>query len=185
VPQLVLVRHAMPETRPEVPAERWSLGEAGRTAARRLARALPAEPFVLTSDEPKAEQTAREVLAVCGGTLRVDERVAETRRPHVWAANYRELTRQYLAGRQHLAWEAREAVIGRFDAAVREGLQTSERAPLVVASHGQALTLWLTSVRAIHDPPRFWSELTFPDAWTVNVHLSPDALLADAPKRLR
>jgi hypothetical protein len=31
---VILVRHAMPEVRPEVPAERWELGEAGRAAAR-------------------------------------------------------------------------------------------------------------------------------------------------------
>jgi hypothetical protein len=55
-----------------------------------------------------------------------------------------------------------------------------------VVSHGQALTLWLRSVGAIDDAPRFWSELDFPDAWTVTVRWSEGALLAaDAPARHR
>jgi broad specificity phosphatase PhoE len=99
--QVVLVRHAMPETQPDAPAERWRLGDNGRAAARELADALPRAPFALTSDEPKAQQTAAEIVAICGGTLAVDARVAETRRPHVWDASFRELARQYVAGHQH------------------------------------------------------------------------------------
>jgi broad specificity phosphatase PhoE len=173
--QVVLVRHAMPGTQPDVPAERWRLGDDGRAAARRLAGALPRAPFALTSDEPKAQQTAQELIAVCGGTLAVDARVAETRRPHVWDASFRELARQYVAGHQHSGWEPHDAVVGRSDAAVRAGLGASHGAPLVVVTHGQALTLWLRSVGAIDDAPRFWSELDFPDASTVTVRWSEGA----------
>jgi broad specificity phosphatase PhoE len=178
--QVVLVRHAMPETQPDVPAERWRLGDDGRAAARELADALPRAPFALTSDEPKAQQTAEELVAICGGTLAVDARVAETRRPHVWDASFRELARQYVAGCQRPGWEPHQAVVGRFDAAVRAGLGARHGAPLVVVTHGQALTLWLRSVGAIDDAPRFWSELEFPDAWTVTVPWSEGALLAAA-----
>jgi broad specificity phosphatase PhoE len=143
-------------------------------------------PFTLTSDEPKAQQTAEELVAVCGGTVAVDARVAETRRPNVWDVNFRELARQYVIGRQHRGWEPHDAVVGRFDAAVRAGLGANQAAPLVVVSHGQALTLWLRSVGAIADAPSFWSELAFPDAWTVRVRWSRGALLADdAPVRVR
>ena len=184
--QVVLVRHAMPETQPDVPAERWRLGDDGRAAARELARALPLAAYVLTSDEPKARQTAEEVVAVCGGTIAVDARVAETRRPHVWDVDFRELARQYVAGRQHSGWEPRDAVVGRFDAAIRDALGASRGAPLVVVNHGQALTLWLRSVGAVDDAPGFWSELAFPDAWTVSVRWSHGALLTgDAPVHVR
>jgi broad specificity phosphatase PhoE len=110
VAQVVLVRHAMPEVRPDVPAERWRLGDEGRAAARDLAGALPREPLTLTSDEPKAWQTAQELVTVCGGTLAVDARVAETRRPPLWDESFRELARQFVAGRQHPGWEPHEAV---------------------------------------------------------------------------
>jgi broad specificity phosphatase PhoE len=186
VTQLVLVRHAMPEIQRHIPAERWELGEDGRAAARTLARALPRMPFTLTSDEPKAQQTAEELLAVCGGTVAIDARVAETGRPRVWDVSFRELARQYVTGRRHHGWEAHDAVASRFDAAVRAGLDASQAAPLIVVSHGQALTLWLRSVGAIADAPSFWSELAFPDAWTVRVRWSRGALVADdAPVRVK
>jgi len=35
--RLYLIRHAMPVLEPDVPAERWRLGEEGRAAARALA----------------------------------------------------------------------------------------------------------------------------------------------------
>jgi broad specificity phosphatase PhoE len=104
VAQVLLVRHAMPEVRPDVPAERWRRGDEG---------------------------------------------------PH-------------------------EAVVERFDAAVRAGLAASQAAPLIVVDHGQALTLWLHSVGAVDDAPGFWSQLAFPDAWTVSVRWSDGALVADA-----
>jgi broad specificity phosphatase PhoE len=175
----------MPLMQPEVPADLWRLGDDGRAAARELAGALPHAPLVVTSDEPKAQQTAEEVVAVCAGTVTVDARVAETRRPHAWDANFSELARQFVAGRHHVGWEAQYAIVRRFDAAVRETLGASYKAPVVVVTHGQALTLWLRSVGAVDDAPRFWSELTFPDAWMVTVEWSQGALLAaDAPARV-
>jgi broad specificity phosphatase PhoE len=171
--QVVLVRHAMPVMEPDVPAERWRLGDDGRAAARDLAAALPRAPFAVTSDEPKAQQTAQEVVAVCGGTVTVDARVAETRRPHAWDEHFAERARQFVAGRRHDGWEPQHAVIARFDAAVREALDASNGAPVVVVTHGQALTLWLQSIGAVDDAARFWSELAFPDAWMVTVERSP------------
>ena len=94
--------------------------------------------------------------------------------------SFRELARQFVAGRQHPGWEPHEAVVERFDAAVRAGLAASQAAPLIVVDHGQALTMWLHSVGAVDDAPGFWSQLAFPDAWTVSVRWSDGALVADA-----
>jgi broad specificity phosphatase PhoE len=186
VAEVVLVRHAMPERQSDVPAERWRLGDAGRAAARELAGALPRELFAVTSDEPKAQQTAEELIAVCGGTLAVDARVAETHRPRAWDEGFRERARQYVGGRRHAGWEPQEAVVARFDAAVRAGLGALGTAPLIVVSHGQALTLWLRSVGAVDDAPSFWSALAFPDAWMVSVRRWGGALRADAaPARVQ
>jgi broad specificity phosphatase PhoE len=166
---VILVRHAMPEVRPEVPAERWELGEAGRAAARALARALPPAPFVLSSDEPKARQTADAIVAVGGGTLAIDAGLAEAGRPPGWEADFRARAREYVGGREHAGWEPHAAVVARVDAAVRAGLRACGDTPLVVVGHGQALTLWLRDIGAIADAPRFWSELAFPDAWAADL----------------
>jgi broad specificity phosphatase PhoE len=183
--QVVLVRHAMPVVEPTVPPEQWRLGDDGRAAARRLAEALPRAPFAVTSDEPKAKQTAEEVVAVCGGSLTVDARVGETRRPHAWDPGFAELARQFVAGQRHDGWESQAAVVSRFDAAVRDALGASRGATVVVVDHGQALTLWLESVGAVTDAPRFWSALRYPDAWTVTLERSRGALLAtSAPARV-
>jgi hypothetical protein len=69
--------------------------------------------------------------------------------------------------------------------AVRDALDASDAALLVVVDHGQALTLWLRSVGAVADAPRFWSALAYPDAWTITLVWSRGALLATgAPARL-
>jgi broad specificity phosphatase PhoE len=186
VAQVVLVRHAMPVMQSQVPADLWRLDDEGRAATRELAGALPRAPFAVTSDEPKAQQTAEELVGAGGGTLTVDTQVAETRRPHVWDANFAELARQFVGGRQHPGWETQDAVVSRFDAAVREALAASRGAPVVVVTHGQALTLWLCRVEAVDDGPRFWSEHAFPDAWTVSLGWSRSALVAEhAPVRLK
>jgi broad specificity phosphatase PhoE len=183
--QIVLVRHAMPVMEPEVPPDRWRLGDEGRAAARELAHALPRAPFAVTSDEPKARESAEELVAVCGGTLTVDARVAETRRPRGWDANFAESARQLVAGRRHDGWESQHAVVARFDSAVREAVEARAGAPLVVVTHGQALTLWLQSIGAVDDAPRFWSELAFPDAWIVTLERARSALVAATLARTR
>ena len=116
-----------------------------------------------------------------GGTLIVDARVTETRRPHVWEADFAQRVRAFLAGHDHDGWEPRHAVAGRFDAAVRDALASSHGAPVVVFSHGQALTLWLRSVGAVQDPAGFWSELRLPDAWTITLKRAQGALVAAGP----
>jgi hypothetical protein len=39
----------------------------------------------------------------------------------------------------------------------------------VVASHGMAMTVWLTAAIGLEDPIGFWSELRFPDALAVDL----------------
>jgi broad specificity phosphatase PhoE len=174
---VILVRHAMPEVRPDVPAQSWELGEAGRAAARALARVLPPAPFALTSDEPKARQTAEEIVGVQGGTLAVDARLGEARRPPGWDAEFRARAREYVGGREHAGWEPHAEVVARVDAAVRAGLSAALAAPLVVVGHGQALALWLRATGAIDDAAQFWSALALPDAWAAGLD-------GDAPVRV-
>ena len=185
VTDIVLVRHAMPDTDRFRAAELWHLDAKGRMAARRLARALPPEPLVLTSQEPKAVQTAEEIAAVRSGDVEVDARVREARRPPGWDERYRERARRYVGGQHYVGWEPQEAVVRRFDAAVQDGLGARGDAPLVIVNHGLALTLWLQSVGAVADVESFWAGLASPDAWTVGVRPSGPTLLAGPPERLR
>src|SRR4051794_36362607 len=104
----------MPVTNPNVPPDEWPLGPQGERAARALA--VPRGARVITSDERKALETARQLGPA---TLTVDPRVREARRPHEWRDDFRALARAYVAGTQHDGWEDHARLIARFDAAIR------------------------------------------------------------------
>jgi 2,3-bisphosphoglycerate-dependent phosphoglycerate mutase len=146
---VILVRHAMPELDPAVPHHDWHLGEAGRAAARELAAHLSRDARVVSSDEPKARETAEEL----GLPVRLDARLREVSRPAVWRDDYRALARRYVGGESLPGWEPHDAVIARFRAAA-----TAD----IVVTHGLAMTLFLGQDAA------FWEELRFPDAWRVS-----------------
>ena len=157
---LILVRHAMPAFSPDVPADEWTLSAEGLAAAQVLAGHLPAGARLVASTEPKAYQT----LEPAGPVLR-DGRFAEVRREgEPWDGPFRELRRSYVSGVDHAGWEPRSAVAARFEAGVREHLAAANGQPLVVASHGMAMTVWLSTRLGLPDPGQFWADLRFPDA---------------------
>jgi broad specificity phosphatase PhoE len=159
----------MPEIRRDVPPERWHLDAEGKAAARALAQVLPARPLLVTSPEPKARETAEELLAVRGGNLRLDGRLAEARRdaPYGGIDEFRRLAEAYVGGVTHPGWEARAAVAARVGGAVQDGRAAAGRRPLVMVSHGLAITAWLLVDAGIEDPGAFWAALRLPDAWRV------------------
>ena len=182
--QLFVVRHALPDTDPAVDPELWPLGDESREAARRLARALPPDPLVLSSDETRAAHTAAELVAVRGGRVEIDARLREAYRPSRWYRDYRERAYRYVLGQTYEGWEPHETVARRFDTAVQIALDSRRGAPLVIVSHGLAITLWLQSVGAVPDGGAFWNALTFPDAWRVSVRPNGHSLLATAATRM-
>jgi broad specificity phosphatase PhoE len=111
---VILVRHAMPELDPAVPHHDWHLGPAGRAAARELAARLPRGVRVVSSDEPKARETAEEIV----GLVHIDARLREVSRPAVWREDYRALAPRYVGGESLPGWEDHAAVIARVRAAV-------------------------------------------------------------------
>jgi broad specificity phosphatase PhoE len=165
---LILVRHAMPSHGPQTPAHEWALGADGHAAAQRLAATLPADALLVASAEPKAFQT----LEPAGPTLR-DPRFNEVTRIEPWEGEYLRLRREYVSGTDHPDWEPRAAVAARFDAAVREHLTAAQGKPLIIATHGMAMTIWLTSHQLLGAPATFWSQLRFPDAHIVDRDTQP------------
>jgi len=151
---VILVRHAMPEVVPGAPPTEWELGADGLAAARALAARLDGDQ-VVSSDEPKARQTAAEIAV--GRDLRLDARLREAERPGGWDPDYRARAARYVGGEALAGWEPHAAVIARVGAAARGD---------IVVTHGLALTLWLASTGLVGDATRFWEELRFPDAWS-------------------
>ena len=170
--RVLLVRHAMPDVDPAVPPRHWHLGPTGVAAAAALR--LPPQALLVTSDEHKAAETVRHANGrrMSAGARRVliDARFREVLRPARWHPEHRALARAYVEGAEHDGWEPRPQVIARFTAAITEYAARAHGRPLVVGTHGMAMTCWLAAHRLITGPPgEFWAALTFPQIVEVNL----------------
>lgn len=137
---IFLVRHAEPAVDPDHQPHEWQLSEAGRRSARSLGRVLPTDAVLVASPEPKARQTLEPL-----GRVLDDQRFREVVRDEPFHRDFRARRLDYIAGTDHPAWEPREQVVARFDHAVRFWSAVAGR-PVVVATHGMAMTLWLSTV---------------------------------------
>jgi broad specificity phosphatase PhoE len=165
-PALILVRHAMPEVREDVPPERWQLSPMGRTAAARLRAVLPPSVYLVASEETKAWQT---LTVAAGRAVARDHRLGEVRRNEPHDSGFAERRRRYVGGIDHPGWERRAEVAERFGAAIGEHLARADGRPVVVGSHGMALTVWLSQAVGLADPAGFWARLKLPDVLPVDL----------------
>jgi len=160
---ILLVRHAMPAYEETVSPADWPLSAEGLHAA--LALDLPANALLVASDEVKAWQT----LSHAGPVLR-DPRFGEIARPgEPWDGPYRTMRRSYVDGTVPPGWESHVDVAERFDEGVAEFLVRAGDRPLVIGTHGMALTVWLRSRGLLDDPGTFWEALRFPHKIAVDL----------------
>ncbi len=161
----MLVRHAMPAYGPHLPAHEWTLRADGQAAATALVAHLPTGAHLVASAEPKAWQTLQPA-----GPVTRDPRFNEVERDgEPYGGDYRQLRLAYVAGTDHAGWEPRVRVVERFDAGIADHLARAGERTLVVASHGMAMTLWLSARVGLDDPTHFWTELSLPDAHLVDL----------------
>lgn len=154
----------MPSFGPDVPAHAWELNREGRREARKLAGALPAEALLIASREPKARQTVEPA-----GPVRTDERFNEVTSDEPYEGDFRARRRAYVTGTDHPGWEPRDEVVARFTDGLRFWAEQADGRPLVVASHGMAMTLWLDATVGLTDPGAFWAGLRLPDLLHIDV----------------
>ena len=161
---LIAVRHAMPAFDPRTPPDTWPLTDDGRATAQALAGVLPADSRLVASGELKARQTLEP-----SGPVVVDPRFNEVARVEPRDGDFRRRRREYVEGVDHTGWEPRTQLAARFEAALADHLALAERRPLIIATHGMALTIWLTARTGLPHPGVFWSDLRFPDALRVDL----------------
>jgi len=156
---VILVRHAMPVVDLSVPPHEWVLqGPVGSLG-------LPADAYLAASTEPKALGTVAPF-----GPVAADARFREIARSADESdEGWFERRLAYVEGADHSGWEPRSAVVARFDAGVNDHWVRAAGRPLVVASHGMAMTLWLTARIGLDAPGAFWSSLRLPDALAVDL----------------
>jgi broad specificity phosphatase PhoE len=162
---LFLVRHALPAFGPEAPAEEWVLDEdGGRRGADSLVHVLPPNARLVSSHEPKARQTLEPT-----GPVTPDTRFNEVRRNEPFEGDFRARRSAYVSGISHDGWEPHADVVSRFSAGVTAWQAACGEQTLVIASHGMAMTLWLTAALGLEDPVGFWQDLRLPDVLKIDL----------------
>jgi broad specificity phosphatase PhoE len=165
---LILVRHALPAATPDVPSADWRLSPDGARAAAGLRQVLPGDARLVASAEPKAWQTLGGVEDQSDAVER-DARFGEVVRPdEPWSDDFRTVRAEYVSGVAHPGWEPHREVADRFAAGV--AAHEAGARPLVIASHGMAMTVWLVSAGLVDADvaAEFWRALRFPDAHLVD-----------------
>ncbi len=161
--KLLLIKHAMPEIKPEVTAKLWTLSDFGRKQSTALAKQL--KPYelktIIASEEPKAAQTG-EIIAK---SLGVDFFLAPGLLEHdrsggpffASPAEFEQAVKQLFAQPDLLtwgnetAWQARD----RFAKALKGVLGQHPKGNLAVVAHGTVITLLLAQHNDI-DAFEFW-----------------------------
>jgi len=120
--------------------------------------------MLVSSQEPKARQTLEPT-----GPVFADARFNEVARNEPYHGDFRARRTAYLAGADHPGWEPREQVAARFGAGIKHWHLRAATRPLVVATHGMAMTLWLAHAIDLAEPTSFWDDLRLPDLFEVNL----------------
>jgi broad specificity phosphatase PhoE len=116
-----------------------------------------------SSDERKAIETAA-ALVDDVTTVRVSPDFREIDHPWI-ESGHTETALRYLAGESIAGWEDQDDAVVRF----RSGLEQLGSPRVAVASHGTVVTLFIASVVATIEPAAFWTGLSMPDAWLLDV----------------
>ena len=165
---LIVVKHAAPAIRPEVPAAAWRLSEPGRAAGVALADRLAAfaPVAVVASEEPKAAETAR----IVAEHLRLPFETApdlhehdRTGVPFLGAAEWRARIRRFFAKPDELALgrETARAAGDRFARAVTAVLDRHPTGNLAIVAHGTVISLFVARSHAV-EPFELWEQLGMP-----------------------
>lgn len=175
MPHLILVRHSVPAVAPGADAADWRLSDEGRARAVTLAEQLTvySPSQVLTSDEPKASETAEIIGARLGGVpvvrepgLREHDRrgapyFGDERAFQATMARFFAAPEELVFGRETAA-QAR----ARFAAAVSRIIaQSAADRDIMVVTHGTVMALYLASTSgtgAVGDAYAIWRAQTLP-----------------------
>lgn len=166
---LILVKHAMPDVKPERAASLWALSEAGRASCTLLANALGPYGLVaiVSSTEPKAHETAE--LTADHLNLPVDVALGlhehdRTGVPFLTdPTEWDTVIARFFAepGKLVLGRETAFATRERFIRAVDGVLRRHPTGNIAIVAHGTAISLFVAYHAGI-DPMPFWRGLGLP-----------------------
>jgi broad specificity phosphatase PhoE len=167
-PWLILGRHSLPEFCTDVPASQWRLSDEGRRRCGLLAQRLA--PYgldvVVSSDEPKAVETARIVARWFGVPSEAVEGLREHDRSNVVGLDrdrFHDAVGRLFAHPDELVFgrETAEEARLRFASSLDRVLERHPSANIAVFAHGTVLSLYLAHIAGL-DAHAFWQRLGLP-----------------------
>lgn len=168
---IVLVRHAAVQADAAQPSTRWPLSDAGRAAARALARAplWRDTARIFSSPELKTHETAQILAGPNGMTVTLVEDLREAERPTGgWFGDYPAAVAAWFARPREPThgWEPPVQAQARIRACIDE-LRSWEHGPVAVCGHGLTLALYLAALTG-GDPASIWPAITLPDVAVID-----------------
>jgi len=184
MPNLILVRHSISRQQPGVSAHEWDLTDEGRARCQVLAERLKNFQLevIVTSPEPKAEQTAKALATQLGLPLETEADLQEHRRATATffadEAEFRAKIHELLTKPDELIFgeETGTAAYQRFRAAIEAILARHPAKTVAAVTHGTVMSLFVAQVAKI-DPITFWQNLGMPAYVVLTL---PDYQILDA-----
>ena len=168
MPELILVKHSLPEIIPTLPASQWGLSEAGRLKCRALADSLAAHhpDIVVASSEPKAAETGQIIAGLLGKPLTMAQELREHDRGNVGflaAEHFEAAIARFFENPQSLVLgrETADQAHQRFAAAIEAIIVRYPTATVAVVTHGTVIALFVARATGL-DPFPFWKRLDTP-----------------------
>jgi broad specificity phosphatase PhoE len=166
--KLILIKHAKPLVDPAKPSDLWGLSDEGREQARALASKIAPHnvAIVISSEEPKAEQTAQ----ILAGELKVAVETApdlhehdRSNVPHMRSGEFISHVELFFRKPRErvLGRESASEALGRFENAIDDVLAEHAEGNIAIVSHGTVIALFVE-----HHSDRngfaIWREMSLP-----------------------
>ena len=168
MPTLILVKHALPQIDPMVPANQWRLSEKGQDFSQGLAQKLAQYrlDLIFSSVEPKAIETARIVATALEKRIEVVEGLHEHDRNNVGFLKKKKFeasVAQFFNQPDLLTFgnETANQAHHRFSRAVMGIIEKYPDKNIALVTHGTVLTLFVSRLVGI-EPFAFWKDLALP-----------------------
>lgn len=168
MPVLVLVKHSLPEIVPAVSSRDWHLSEEGRLRCQLLAKKLGRYNIdvIISSDEPKALETARISARRLNVPIEVAEGLQEHDRSNVGflaKERFEQSIDRFFSRPAELVFgeETADTAYDRFSKAVYNLLERFPQANMALVTHGTVLSLFMSRTSTL-EPFSTWKRLGLP-----------------------
>ena len=167
--KLFLIKHAMPEIQPEVPANQWHLSKSGRLSCSQIADHLQKSNLtsIISSKEPKAQETAHLVASYLDLHCQSMENLHEHERSNVpynlSKVEFEDNINNLFSKPDLLVYgiETAKQAQKRFDQTIHKILVENINRDVGIVSHGTVISLFVALYNQINSF-KFWQQLGLP-----------------------